>query len=337
MPNRTLLQHPLARLGATLLAILLAACSSTPRQSAPVTERGNNPVSPTSPVTPPVVSNGNPSPYPCVYASAGAGKGGFYKDDGPMDALPASLDLTPEPVPRWEPLHRFANNPYTVLGLSFTPLKTPGALTEQGMGSWYGRKFHGQRTSSGEVYDMFQMTAASPVLPIPSYARVTNVKNGRSVIVRVNDRGPFHKGRVMDLSFLAACRLGYAMNGSTELKVESLLPTDAPVAIAAAANREAKVITPPPAATPTQPQKVPVSTGSDGIYLQLAAFGNQANAEAFRDKWSRLIDDGTAQVVIQTNANLHRVRVGPYPDRQAALAAAERITGEHNLQALVVK
>ncbi|KAF0813816.1 Endolytic peptidoglycan transglycosylase RlpA [Andreprevotia sp. IGB-42] len=321
-----------ARRSIALFALLLAACGSPPRQNAPVAERPDT----GKPAAPAIPQAGTPSAYTCTYAPSGAGKGGFYKDDGPMDQLPASLDLTPEPIPRWEPLHRYANNPYTVLGLSFTPLKTPGSLTEQGMGSWYGRKFHGQKTSSGEVYDMFQMTAASPILPIPSYARVTNVKNGRSVIVRVNDRGPFHKGRVMDLSFLAACRLGYAMNGSTELKVESLLPGDAPVAVAAASAR----VTPAPqpaAPTAAQPEKVPVSTAKDGVYLQLAAFGNLGNAEAFREKWARLVDDGNKQVLIQSSANLHRVRLGPYPDRQAALAAAERITGEHNLQAVVAK
>ncbi|WP_211251812.1 septal ring lytic transglycosylase RlpA family protein [Andreprevotia chitinilytica] len=314
-----------------LLVSLLAACGTAPRQPAPVAERPTAPA--TQPSTAPV---GTPSPYSCVYAPSSVGKGGFYKDDGPMSDLPAGLDLTPEPVPRWEPLNRFANNPYSVLGLNFTPMKTPGVLKETGTGSWYGRKFHGQKTSSGEVYDMFAMTAAHPTLPIPSYARVTNLKNGRSVIVRVNDRGPFHKGRVMDLSFLAACRLGYAMNGSTELQVESLLPSDAPTSVVASASQT----TPPPVApppSPAMPEKVPVATADDGIYLQLGAFSNQSNAEAFRDKLSSMLDDGGARVVIQTAGTLHRVRLGPFPDRQSALAAAERVTGEHNLQAVVVK
>jgi rare lipoprotein A len=113
-----------------------------------------------------------------------------------------------------------------VFGKDYLPDTSDRPFVEQGIASWYGRRFNGQRTSSGEVYDMYAMTAAHPTLPIPSYARVTNPSNGRSVIVRINDRGPFHSGRIIDLSFAAAYRLGYANVGSTMVQVERLLPRD---------------------------------------------------------------------------------------------------------------
>ncbi|WP_373976560.1 septal ring lytic transglycosylase RlpA family protein [Chitinibacter sp. SCUT-21] len=250
-----------------------------------------------------------------------------------MSDFPANIDYVAEPTPRWEPLHKWANRPYTVLGLSFTPLDTPGQLREQGIASWYGRKFHGQKTSTGEIYDMFQMTAAHPTLPLPSYARVTNVKNGRSVIVRVNDRGPFHKGRVMDLSFLAACRLGYATNGSAEVKVESLLPSDAPSTIVAAAQQPI-VATPP--ANNNKPLVVPMANQTGGIYVQLGAFSSQQNADNFKAHLAReLAQDANKLTVHNANNKLYRVRLGPYASRDAALDAMGRVTGEKNLKAVI--
>ena len=148
-------------------------------------------------------------------------KGGYYKDDGPGERAAGSV---PDAVPRLEPLHRFANRPYEVFGRSYVPQTTLAPFRQRGAASWYGKRFHGNRTSSGEVYDMYKMTAAHPTLAIPSYARVTNLANGRSVVVRVNDRGPFHGGRVIDLSYAAATRLGYVQAGSAQVEVESIVP-----------------------------------------------------------------------------------------------------------------
>ena len=151
--------------------------------------------------------------------------GGYYQDDGPGGGSPpVNLDKLANPVPKVEPLHRGANNPYTAMGKKYEPFKTLRSFRQRGTGSWYGRKYHGRRTSSGERYDMYAMTAAHPILPIPSYARVTNVKNGRSVIVRINDRGPFHSDRIIDLSYAAAYKLGYANLGSALVEVEAILP-----------------------------------------------------------------------------------------------------------------
>ena len=152
--------------------------------------------------------------------------GGYYKDDGPGEDIPDGLDDLPDAEPRAEPLHRFANRPYVVLGKAYTPKTAVEPFRQRGIGSWYGKKFHGQKTSIGEPYDMFAMTAAHPTLPLPSYVRVTNVANGRSVVVRLTDRGPFHAERVIDLSYAAAYRLDYIDNGSAQVEVEQVVPND---------------------------------------------------------------------------------------------------------------
>ena len=155
--------------------------------------------------------------------------GGYYKDDGPGDS--AKLASIPDAVPRTEPLHRYANRPYEALGQRFVPLTRVGPFEQRGSASWYGKRFHGKPTSSGEAYDMYRMTAAHPILPIPSYARVTNLATGKRVVVRINDRGPFHAGRVIDLSYAAAHRLGYVAAGSARVLVEQVVPGGAPLAL----------------------------------------------------------------------------------------------------------
>ena len=156
--------------------------------------------------------------------SAPRNPGGYYKDDGPPDEMPRNLAQVADASPRREPLHRYANRPYEVFGKKYTPFTELRPYRERGVASWYGKRFHGKPTSSGERYDMYAMTAAHPVLAIPSYARVTNLGNGRSVVVRINDRGPFHDGRLIDLSYAAAHKLGYIGHGSARVEVEAILP-----------------------------------------------------------------------------------------------------------------
>jgi len=156
--------------------------------------------------------------------------GGYYLDDGPGKPDPqrvARLMREPDPVPKHEPLLARANRPYRVMGQDFSPMTERKPYKKQGVASWYGQRFHGKPTSTGETYDMYQMTAAHPTLPLPSYARVTRLDNGRSVVVRVNDRGPFLRGRLIDLSYLAASKLGYVGKGHAEVEVELLNPADA--------------------------------------------------------------------------------------------------------------
>lgn len=186
------------------LASLLAGCGSTPTRETRI-ERSPQ-VAKASPVIP---------------RSRG---GGYYLDDGPGDSPPADLDSIPEPVPQLEPLHRGAMKPYVVLGQTYTPMTELSPYKARGVASWYGRRYHGKQTSTGEIYDMYSMSAAHPVLPIPSYVRVTNVATGKSVVVRVNDRGPFIDGRLIDLSYTAAHRLGVLSGGSALVDVEAIIP-----------------------------------------------------------------------------------------------------------------
>lgn len=156
------------------------------------------------------------------YACGTSRPGGYYQNDGPPDRVPSNVASTPDALPRIEPFLARANRPYVALGRSFTPLTSDVAFRERGAASWYGRQFHGNRTASGEIYDMFAMTAAHPTLPLPSYVRVTSVHTGQSIIVRVNDRGPFKSDRVIDLSYAAAIRLDIVASGTGMVEVERL-------------------------------------------------------------------------------------------------------------------
>jgi len=157
-------------------------------------------------------------------ACSSSKKGGYYKDDGPPASPPSNLDRVADANPRVEPLHRAANRPYEVFGKKYVPLTSVQPFHQKGIASWYGQRFHGQKTSSGETYDMYAMTAAHPTLPIPSYVRVRHVKSGKTVVVRINDRGPFHSGRIIDLSYAAAHRLGIIGTGSAEVEIEAIVP-----------------------------------------------------------------------------------------------------------------
>lgn len=201
-----------------------------------------------------------PSTSPSPSASVPPGKSRpFPGSDGPPDNPPADLAATPDAEPRIEPIRSGGpNKPYTVAGRSYEPQTADAPWRERGQASWYGRKFHGRRTASGEVYSMYGMTAAHRTLPIPSYARVRNVSNGREVIVRVNDRGPFHSERVMDLSYAAALKLGVLGGGVAQVEIERLTFADirsgswrregVPNVAAAPTDAASTVATAPPAA-----------------------------------------------------------------------------------------
>jgi peptidoglycan lytic transglycosylase len=150
--------------------------------------------------------------------------GGYLKGDGPGGKPPVNLDKLADATPRAEPLNAGANTPYTALGRKYVPYTSLQPYRQRGVATWYGRKFQGKRTASGERYDMYAMTGAHTILPIPSYARVTNLANGRTVVVRINDRGPFHSDRIIDLSYAAAYKLGYVDAGSAKVEVEAILP-----------------------------------------------------------------------------------------------------------------
>ena len=159
-------------------------------------------------------------------SSSGSKRGGYYKDDGPGSDPPAAIQAIPDASPQIEPHHRATKRPYVVFGKRYIPMSGDRPFRQEGIASWYGRKFHGNKTANGETYDMYAMTAAHPTLPIPSYARVTRVSNGRSVIVRINDRGPFHSSRIIDLSYVAASKLGLIGPGSGRVIVEAITHDD---------------------------------------------------------------------------------------------------------------
>ncbi|MGA7748798.1 MAG: septal ring lytic transglycosylase RlpA family protein [Gallionella sp.] len=204
--------------------LLIAACSSIPQRKA-----------------------GTPS------ATTAPTAGGYLEGDGPGANAPANIDAIPDAVPKSEPLHRYANRPYIALGKTYTPLTLTGNFKQRGIASWYGKKFNGERTSSGEIYDMYAMTAAHPTLPLPSYARVTNLSNQKSVIVRINDRGPFLNDRIIDLSYTAAHKLGIVGDGSAEVEVDSISPNTIINTIAASSVQNRPLESSAPAAIVTAP------------------------------------------------------------------------------------
>lgn len=216
-PQAKSAKHAAWRSLAPALVLLLAACGSVPKAPA------LSPVAPPSTTAIPSPAANSATRLP-ILPPAGSGRGGYYQDDGPGDKPPDGLLDLPDPIPKLEAYSASGNKPYVVFGKTYTPITDLRPFRQRGVGSWYGKKFHGQKTSSGELYDMYKLTAAHPTLPIPSYARVTNLGNGAQVIVRINDRGPFHSSRIIDLSYTAALKLGYLGKGSSELEVERLLP-----------------------------------------------------------------------------------------------------------------
>jgi rare lipoprotein A len=154
---------------------------------------------------------------------AGSGRGAYFQNDGPGAHPPPNLDLIPDAVFKEEPTAKFGNRPYSVFGQRYTPLQADAPYSQDGIASWYGVQFHGRKTSSGERYDMYKMTAAHPTLPIPSYVRVTSLENGKQVVVRINDRGPFHPGRLIDVSYTAAMKLGLLKAGKQRVRLDRIL------------------------------------------------------------------------------------------------------------------
>jgi rare lipoprotein A len=285
---------------------------------------------------------------------AGSGRGGYYQDDGPGANPPAGLLDTPDAVVKYEPYAKFANKPYSVFGQTYTPLINDEPFTQRGVASWYGVKFHGQRTSSGEAYDMYKMTAAHPTLPIPSYARITSLESGKSVVVRINDRGPFHSDRIVDVSYTAALKLGLLGKGSHEVQIERLFPGDvmqlasarraaaseaqtAPPAIAALMLEDrvdmdsAAVARPQPAATAVADQ----ASLAPGYYLQLGAYGREGKAEEMSTRLKQAGVD--LDIAVVRSGSVNRLYGGPFETRALAQEAARALPGGLGLKPIVVR
>lgn len=313
---------------------------------------------------------GKTSSATSVWPGAAQKKGGYYLDDGPGDNPPSDLAFIPDAVPQDEPLRQANMRPYVALGKWYTPMAGLASYKERGIASWYGRRYHGQKTASGEVYDMYGMTAAHTILPIPSYVRVTNIRNGKSVVVRVNDRGPFLSDRLIDLSYTAAYKLDVLGGGSAWVEVETILPGDEsvmqvaatsarasnsaagtapqliaiPTSIRVAENRASQAsnsqkeeikpdlfeIAPAQAAPATMPTSSP-TPDTGGIYLQLGAFSAYDNADNFLTRM-RVALPSIRALGIVTKDGLYKVHAGPYSDHGVARQAADRIA-----QALSIK
>jgi rare lipoprotein A len=240
--------------------------------------------------------------------------GGYYLDDGPDANPPPNLDNIPDAVPRSEKLHPYANEPYLAFGARYVPTKDARVYKVRGVASWYGRRYHGKPTATGELYDMYQMTAAHPTLPLPSYARVTNMQNGKAVTVRVNDRGPFRQQRVIDLSYAAAYKLGYVEQGSATVEVEMV--TTELAAVSSAPRRGA-------------------STSKD-VYLQLGAFTVRSSADSFRNKLKSELASLREALQVSFSDGLYRVRSGPYNSLTVAKETAVRIERMTKLMPVIV-
>ena len=245
--------------------------------------------------------------------------------DGPAAETPPGLERTPDAVPRIEPLRVGGpNKPYEVLGVRYVPMTDDRPLRETGLASWYGRKFNGRPTSNGETYDMFAMTAAHKTMPLPSYARVRNPANGREVIVRINDRGPFHPGRVIDLSYTAALKLG-------------LLGGVAPVEVERITFEQIRAgLTRPPQAPDDDPATIATDAAA-GWWLQLGAFRDRDGALQLQRLLTRETPWLAAQLMLQDDGEWLRVRAGPWARRDDAEQAAARLANALPLQGLVIR
>ena len=329
------------RITTLALTILLAACGSVPPapMQTPTVDGEKRPISksPTS------------TRKPTAVLKRG---GGFYKDDGPAEEIPEGLDDIPDAAPKWEPLHKPATKPYVVLGKEYVPNTAVKPYKARGIASWYGKKFHGQKTSIGEPYDMFAMTAAHPTLALPSYVRVTNVQSGKTVVVRVIDRGPFHADRVIDLSYTAAYKLGLVNGGSGQVDVEAIIPGEA-------SSTSYAQLSPPPRpstsdkdeieqlsrqmAIEEQPARAaakistPGETGAiKGIYLQLGAFSSQDNAENLKNHLLQELDWLNESMRVNPGDGIHRLHLGPYASRSDAERVAEKIRGALGYQPTII-
>ncbi len=242
-------------------------------------------------------------------------KGGYYSDDGPH-SRPQDVSQVKEPVPRSEPLSKHGNKPYIVFGKSYRPLKKATGYSRKGIASWYGKKFHGRRTSNGEKYNMYAMSAAHKTLPLPTYVRVRNLDNNRSVIVRVNDRGPFLHNRLIDLSYAAAFRLDIIRTGTGRVEVTAITSGQR---------------------NPDQAKtKVIVNTAGDNtsarIYLQVGSFSNQENANNLSSSLQDKLDQAVfVQKGRVENGTVYRVRIGPMADIEAGQALVDTLRNSHDI------
>lgn len=258
--------------------------------------------------------------------------------DGPLPNPPADLAKVPDALPRVESIRSGGpNKPYEVLGERYEPITGDAPYVDRGLASWYGRKFHGRPTASGEVYNMYAMTAAHPTLPIPSYARVRNPANGREVIVRINDRGPFHKGRIVDLSYTAALKLD-VLRGVAPVEVRRITYAEIRAGLWSKPADD-----PPPVFVPETPPGAPqrettavVATGMN-YWLQFGAFAKLDGAEGLRQRVAEADLGLLPLLTIVREGGLHRLRAGPFPSADEARLQADKLRTAHGLDTSLIE
>ncbi len=240
------------------------------------------------------------------------------------------IDLPPDPMPRVEPRSKYGNPAsYVVFGKRYYTLPSSHGFNERGIASWYGKKFHGRRTSSGETYDMYAMTAAHKELPLPTYVEVTNLKNGKRIIVRVNDRGPFHDNRIIDLSYSAARKLDIVREGTGLVEVRALNPmnyrtvnaSDSSATQVAVADMEEI----PGDENSVELIDIPI-TEPPQVFIQVGAFSNRENANQLKNQLNQLeLGEVTISSVTLNEKQLHRVRIGPMETVESADAMVVKL------------
>jgi len=244
--------------------------------------------------------------------------GAYYLDDGPEKNLPENLDEIPNAKPKYEALSKWASRPYVAFDKKYTPMTKIIPFKEEGYASWYGKRYHGKKTSIGETYDMYQMTGAHKTLPLPCYIKVTNLKNNRSVIIRINDRGPFVDERIVDLSYAAAHRLRIIEKGSELVRIEMVNPS--------LANKDMKVAD----------NVTSANSSIKSFYIQAGAFSNEANASYLVNRLSKIQFRNSLNIKKLSKNSLYLVAIGPYGSKKIAEQALKDISQKIQLNSFII-
>lgn len=259
--------------------------------------------------------------------------GGYYLDDGPGDHPPENIDAIPDATPKVEPFNVRANQPYIALDNKYIPMTSFYPYKERGIASWYGKRYHGKKTSIGEYYDMYSMTGAHTTLPIPCYVRVTNTENGKSVIVRINDRGPFKKDRLIDLSFAAAYKLRLSDKGSGPVEVELIDPRQF-----SALKKTPDVITEKIKEKEVAPSQVKTEEviANEPLYIQAGAFKNEKNADLLLKQLTDMKLENLPPFKKQFSEDLFHVVIGPFNSKDEASNIADLIKSKIKISIFVI-
>ncbi len=244
--------------------------------------------------------------------------GAYYLDDGPEATPPDNLDEIKDAQPKYEALSKRANRPYVAFEKKYTPMNKITPFEEEGYASWYGKRYHGRKTSIGEIYDMYQMTGAHKTLPLPCYIKVTNLKNKRSVIIRVNDRGPFIDQRIVDLSYAAAHKLDIIKNGSELVKIEMINPS--------LTKHNLKKIN----------DKLSSLGSNKYFYIQAGAFSSEENANNLMNRISRIKFKDPLTLKKINKDSLHLVTISPYKNKEIAEKSLKKILKKIQLSSFII-